>query len=120
MYGGGSKEVKNLEENINEFNSAYENASEYFVNKEYNAEIARNEIIDNLYKQVEEEANEIIKNEIKNIRKIHFNGKDPYKEKPEKSNVKEKFGTGENKIKNTPPSELLLIVMLFIYFISNI
>lgn len=111
MYSGGSQQVQELGTNIEEFKKIFETPSEFFNQKEYNTDLARDEIIDELKNQIKEEADQLISNEIMNLRKIFLKGKKDPNLKNQNRNrdrgPKEKFGTGENKLKDIPAKELL-------------
>lgn len=119
LYGGGGEEVTKLGENIEEFKNVFEKPNEYLNNRGFVSDkLARDEIIGSLEEEIRKEVDEVLQKEIKNLRYIFTKGKKdkgipkPLKIKP----VKEKFGTGENKLKAVPPEELLSDVRFIIIF----
>lgn len=116
MYSGGSEQVKNLAENIELFKKTFEKPTEYLNNREFiSEELARNEIISGLETKIRNEVDEIIMKEIKNLRYIFTKGKkDKLPKVPKPKVIKEKLGTGENKLKNIPVDELLADVSFII------
>jgi hypothetical protein len=92
-----------LTKNIEEFKQLYESPSEY-MNNDVRFDIAKNEIIGKIEKDIRDEVDKVIQMEIINLRAIYYKGKkDPILSKKKKTKtkpVKEKLLPGENKIAN--------------------
>ncbi len=103
IYTGPTEKTNELTKNIEEFKSLYENPSE-FMNNEVRFDIAKNEIIGKIEKDIRDEVDSTIQMEIVNLRAIYYKGKkDPILSKKKKTKVKpvkEKLLPGENKIAN--------------------
>lgn len=119
VYSGGSAQVQDLGNNINEFNKLFNTPSDYLNQREFiSDEIATGEIFRGIEKKIEKKVDDFIQMEITNLRKIYLKGKrDPKipRRPPKVVAPVEKLGKGEKKVSKIPHEELLSDVIYLIF-----
>lgn len=121
LFSGPTDEVKNIGSGIEEFKQTFEKPNDYMNNREFVSEkLARLEIIESLEGKVRAQVDDIIQRELTNLRYVFTKGKkDKLPKVPKPKPIKEKMGTGENKIKNVPVEEALKDVSYYKYTVCN-